>query len=106
MDHRPALSVSKSLLIGALVGLLAACADPPELDSRIDPALEQASYPDLVPVDQLLGPNAPDPEADVRTADRLESRAAALQSRARQLQRQEAVDAETRRRLNSDNATD
>ena len=86
--------------------MLAGCTDPPDLDDRVDPALEQADYPALVPVEQILGPEQPDPEADAETAERLEARATGLQSRARQLQRQSGIDADTRRRLNSDIATD
>ena len=95
-----------AVLVALPLVLLAGCTDPPDLDSSVDPALEAADYPALVPVDQLLGQSAPDPDADTQTADRLNARAAGLQSRARQLQRSDAIDADTRRRLNSDIETD
>ena len=106
MNFRPAQSVMRTTLFFVSALTLAACADPPDLDDSVDPALEQADYPDLVPIEQILGNTQPDPEADAETADRLEARAAGLQSRARQLQRQDGIDADTRRRLNSSIPTD
>ncbi len=106
MTDKPIQSIVSASLLGALLVVLAGCTDPPDLDASIDPALEEADYPDLVPIDDILGPDTDDPVADAGTADRLEARAAGLESRARQLQRQRGIDDDTRRRLNSDIATD
>ncbi|WP_050931575.1 hypothetical protein [Aestuariivita boseongensis] len=106
MIRAPALPLLKTLLLCAVVLAVAACTDPPDLDASVDPALEQADYPQLVPVAQILGPDTPDPEADLQRTERLEARAAGLQARAAGLQRTSGIDEETRRRLNSDIQTD
>ena len=97
--------LQKTVLIAALAGL-SACSDPPGLDNRIDPALEQAKYPDLVPFEQIVAPERPDPEADAEITEQISSRASGLQLRAQQLQSQTIVDEATRRRLEGGIATD
>ncbi len=94
-----------AVLLGTF-SAISACTNPPDLDDSVDPTLEQANYPALVPVEQILGRSPLDPETDQQTAQRLEGRAASLQSRARRLQQTSGIDEETRRRLNSDIETD
>ncbi len=83
----------------AICVALAGCADLPDLDETVPPALEDANYPALAPVDQVLGRSATEAANDEETADQLEARSAGLQARADTLQRRSAIDSETRRRL-------
>ncbi len=98
-------TLQKVILIGALIGL-SACTDPPGLDSSVDPELEQARFPELVPFELITGPDRPDPEADAEITEQISARASGLQSRAQQLQSQTVIDEATRRRLEGGIATD
>jgi hypothetical protein len=85
-----------------LLLLLTACTRFPELDAAVDTSALDAPYPDLVPIEQLLEP-APRPGSGARVepdvAETLQSRAAGLQSRARNLGNTPVMDDETRDRL-------
>ena len=70
----------------ALCLTLCACIDIPEVEGTVVPSLEDAAYPDLVPLDPLLAqaiPTGVDPDETTRD---LELRIAALRARARALQ--------------------
>ncbi|TKZ19217.1 hypothetical protein FAP39_12325 [Shimia litoralis] len=60
--------------------LLASCAQFPAVDSTEDPALADAPYPELVPVEQVLIDTPP--RLDENSADQLQSRINGLNRRA------------------------
>lgn len=86
------------LRLTCLLFLLAACSDAPDLPGGIDPALADAAYPTLVPVEQILGPAPVDPAADAQVTGQLDARIAALQARAERL-RGDRIDPATRKRM-------
>lgn len=50
------------LMLGTMFGLLlAGCADFPELDRKVDPAVMAAPYPPLLPFNLLTPPPPPPP---------------------------------------------
>lgn len=83
---------------GLTVLVLAACTQFPQLDETIDPATEAADYPELVPLEPILADAAVAPERHAETEAALSARAAALRSRAAQLQ-SGVVDDETQARM-------
>lgn len=97
--HAP-LCWPKSTLpgLGAALVLLAGCVDVPELTERVPPSLERASYPALVPLERLLGPELNRQEEDQQITDQLKARQANLRRRADAL-RGDVVDAQTRQRM-------
>jgi len=84
----------------ALFLALAACSQFPELDGTIPADLENADYPDLVPLEPLLARAAPVIADPVETTEALDARAAALRARANALQRRAILDNGARTRLN------
>ena len=83
----------------ALLGLglaLAACTTFPEIDAVETPGVDSAPYPDLVPIGTLLETGPPRATPEIRAG--VESRAAALRSRAAALQGP-IVDPQTRSRM-------
>ncbi len=73
-------------LAGVVVFLvLSACTQVPELDNVIEPRLERAAYPDLVPLQQVLAVQKPPGEASRDLEEELNARRARLQSKAREL---------------------
>jgi len=84
----------------ALFLALAACTQFPELEGTISPDLENADYPDLVPLEPLLARAAPAIADPVETTKALDTRVAALRARANALQRRAILDNGTRTRLN------
>ncbi|MFL4470632.1 hypothetical protein ACERZ8_12350 [Tateyamaria armeniaca] len=80
---------------------LAACAQFPELDGTVAPDLENADFPDLVPLEPLLARTAPVVADPVETSEALDARVAALRARAAALQRREIVDQDAENRLNT-----
>lgn len=103
MSSRAATRIS---LAAVLTTLLAGCSHPPELPRREPDALTGAAYPQLVPIERILGTAAPDPEQHTQRSDRLEARVANLKARARGLQGASDLDSETRARLNRHKETD
>ncbi len=71
--------------IGGLIalGLLAGCAQFPELEAGETPGVAEAPYPKLVPLETLL--EAPAPVATVEMVGAVEGRAAGLRARAARL---------------------
>ena len=67
-----------------LIPLVSACATFPALDSVPEPQATQATYPALMPIDELLAQIPPPPTTD--PAAEVEARAAALRDRAAALQ--------------------
>lgn len=94
------------LALAGVVALVAACTKPPDLDDSVSPALKHADYPDLVPIEQLLGPAPETPDADAETAAALERRLSGLQARATRLQASTGIDQATRERLGEPPVTD
>lgn len=80
--------------------MCSACAQFPELDSTVAPDIENASYPALVPFEQL---NIPAMESD-DAEDPLIARTAALKARAARL-RGTVLDTDSRTRLTSGQST-
>ena len=79
--------------------LIAGCTQFPELDATIPTSVENAAFPELVPLEPLLAANGPvvsDPQA---TTQSLEARVTSLRARARSLQSRAVIDAGTRARL-------
>lgn len=80
------LSVSQFrhlLYLGAVV--MNGCTQVPELNNTIEPDLQRAKYPELIPLDRALG-MAPSPmDASAKLEDQLNARRAALQKKARDL---------------------
>ena len=94
MSRRPLRIVS--LLSAAL--LLAGCIDVPELGETLTPEVEDAPYPDLLPLETVLI-RPPDPRTEAEEIDaELEARRAALERRAAALNAP-VVDDPTRSRL-------
>lgn len=83
----------------ALCLTLTACTQFPDLDGTISPALAEADYPALVPLDPLLASAIPATTDTAQTTQNLESRIASLRARARALQAGAVVDDGTRTRL-------
>lgn len=80
---------------------LCACTQFPELDGTVTPDLENADFPDLVPLEPLLARTQPVVANPVQTTQALEARLSALRARARVLQGRSIVDSDTRARLRS-----
>ncbi|MFZ5965044.1 hypothetical protein ACOXXX_19025 [Thalassococcus sp. BH17M4-6] len=83
-------------LLPALLFVLVACAQFPELDATATPGVAEAEYPRLVPLERLL--EAPAPRATEIVRENVKGRAAALKARAARL-RAPVVDAATRARM-------
>lgn len=69
---------------------VSACTQFPELDDAVPETAENAGYPELVPVESLLGPDRFDPTQNDETADRIENRTRSLQARAERLRQRNA----------------
>ncbi|WP_164661019.1 hypothetical protein [Tropicibacter sp. Alg240-R139] len=81
-----------------LLPVLAACTQVPELNEKVSSQLQDAKYPELLPLDQALGPPIA-PEAEARkVTQQLEARRDSLKRRAAALQNP-VVDADDRDRL-------
>lgn len=84
----------------AILALLAACTQVPELQDTVNSDMRNADFPDLVPLDSTLGPAInPEDEAS-KLQNELVGRREHLRNRASQLQ-SKVVDDTTRDRLNS-----
>lgn len=70
----------------ALCLTLCACIDIPEVDGTVLPELEDAAYPDLVPLDPLLARSIPSGVDTEETTKTLQARIVALRARALALQ--------------------
>lgn len=70
----------------ALCLTLCACIDIPEVEGTVLPELEDAPYPELVPLDPLLASTVPPGVDAEETTQSLQARIAALRARARALQ--------------------
>lgn len=84
----------------ALFLALGACSGFPELEGTIPADVENADYPDLVPLEPLLARAAPAVADPVETSAALDARVAALRARANALQRRAILNNGTRTRLN------
>lgn len=82
----------------ALFLALAACTQFPELDSTVVPNLENAEFPELVPLEPLMARTSPVVADADRTTQALDARVAALRARAAALQRRDIVDQDTETR--------
>ena len=81
------------------LGLMAGCTQFPELDAKVGEQDRTATYPDLIPVDEItsgIPPAAITPE----TGEDLDARTDALRARADRL-RGDVIDEDTRRRMQS-----
>lgn len=88
-------------LLPFLVLSCAACTQVPELNERVPPDVKTADYPDLVPLDEALGPpDNPEDEAK-KLEDSLQARREALAARAQKL-KAPIVDEAARSRLNDE----
>ncbi len=80
--------------------LLAACSEVPELDAAVPDWVDNADYPDLVPLDRALA-NAPLPQTQsAEIEEDVTARAERLRARAERLNTT-IVDEQTRERMNS-----
>lgn len=88
-----------ALLAGVVyVHLLTACSEIPELDAAVPDWVDDASYPDLVPLDRALA-KAPLPRAQsAEIEEEVANRAAQLKARAERLNTP-VVDEQTRNRM-------
>lgn len=80
--------VSRStFLIGAATLALGACANPPDVEAALGPDPAGSDYPALLPIEDILGDQPVDSEADTLAQQRLDRRVSALKSRAAALRR-------------------
>ncbi|MEL6463474.1 MAG: hypothetical protein AAFQ58_00780 [Pseudomonadota bacterium] len=78
---------------------LTACTQFPELDDTVSPAVQDAAFPALVPLEPLLAGATPVVSDPIATTDALQTRVSALRARARALQQRPIVDPATRARM-------
>lgn len=84
--------------LAMLVVFAAACSRTPDLGTRAAPDLDNADYPALIPLDNVLGPPV-DPQSEAeKLAEDLNRRRDALKARAGRLN-QPVVDPESAARL-------
>ena len=81
-----------------LITFLTACTQFPELDDAVSSRAQDASYPELVPVNGLLARAEPQNATPDQTVASLNARVAALRARASRLRRT-VVDPNTRNRM-------
>ncbi|SEL87714.1 hypothetical protein SAMN05443999_10930 [Roseovarius azorensis] len=79
------------------LGLMAGCTQFPELDAQIAEQDRNATYPDLIPVEDITS-GIPPKTITPQTGEDLDLRAEALRSRADRL-RGDVIDEDTRRRM-------
>ena len=82
----------------AALGLLAACADFPDLDSAISQRGRNSPYPSLIQIDGIHRPGASELERIETIAKTMVARANGLRQRASAL-RGPIIDAQTRRKM-------
>ncbi len=82
----------------AVLLVLAACSERPDLESTITDAARDAPWPDLVPLEPLLAASAPPRERTGAPETGLAARRDRLQQRAQRLNAA-VVDADTRSRM-------
>ena len=80
----PCLQPLKCVCLIATVGLATACAQFPQLDDRVTPAVADAAPPDLIPLGPLLA-RADRPDPTLTGPAGLDARLAALRARAARL---------------------
>ncbi|SLN48329.1 hypothetical protein TRL7639_02662 [Falsiruegeria litorea R37] len=88
----------KLRLVICLLPAFAACTQVPELNDKVSSQLKNANYPQLVPLDQALGPSIAPEEQAQKVTQQLEARRDSLKQRAAALQKP-VVDAADRDRL-------
>jgi hypothetical protein len=71
-------------LLILITGLVAGCSDILPLDRSVDKRNRDASYPDLIPVEEIRA-QATTPQITPDTADTLDQRSAGLRARAARL---------------------
>ncbi|KGM89038.1 hypothetical protein rosmuc_01006 [Roseovarius mucosus DSM 17069] len=86
-------------LLILLTGLVAGCSDILPLDRTVDKRTRDASYPDLIPTEDIRA-QATTPQITPDTADTLDQRSAGLRARAARLKRG-VVDPGTQERMQS-----
>ncbi|NNE52921.1 MAG: hypothetical protein HKN30_11035 [Sulfitobacter sp.] len=62
--------------------ILAACTQFPELENTVRPEVQEASYPELIPLEPILATVEASPVDPVQTEAALETRLASLRARA------------------------
>ena len=82
----------------ALLALLSACTQVPELNSKIPAEMKRADFPVLTPLDETLGPPVAPADQAQKLEDQLVGRRSNLQAQAQKL-RSPVVDKATRTRL-------
>lgn len=93
-------NICLAITLVALSGA-AACTRVPELESKVTPQMRAAPFPELIPLEERLGP-ALDPSREAQDLnEQLNARSQALQNRARQLQAP-IVDEAARKRLETE----
>lgn len=86
-------------LLILITGLVAGCSDILPLDRSVDKRTRDASYPDLIPVEEIRA-QATTPQITPDTADTLDRRSAGLRARAARL-KGGVVDPGTQERMQS-----
>jgi hypothetical protein len=77
-------------LLILITGLVAGCSDILPLDRSVDKRNRDASYPDLIPVEEIRA-QATTPQITPDTADTLDQRSAGLRARAAHANRSERL---------------
>ncbi len=86
------------LALTLLVGL-GACVDAPELDRAVPGWVDDAPYPELIPLGPDILTAVPPEDQSQEIGDRLTARADGLKTRAGRLQAAPVLDEETRKRM-------
>ncbi|WP_370211532.1 hypothetical protein [Roseovarius sp.] len=101
MPHRASrlsMALAPALILGGLVFGVSGCTQFPEVHASVSDEMANKPYPDLVPIHTLRA-RIDSPTLTPQNADAVAARADALRSRAAALKRREAVDAQTRARM-------
>lgn len=77
--------------------LLAGCTQFPEVDAAEGARVDEADYPRLLPLDQIL--DAPESLVDATIEEQVEGRVARLKARADWIRNRTVIDKATRRRM-------
>lgn len=96
----------RNLAILATIAGLCACSSFPDLDDQVSPDVQNASFPALLPVEDLrarvaTGPIEPREQPIIAQAEQIDNRANALRARAAGL-RGDVIDEADRERLDQD----
>ncbi|MGR3662479.1 MAG: hypothetical protein ACU0CA_15060 [Paracoccaceae bacterium] len=90
----------KALIIPLLIStLLTACANIPELEDAVSPAVQNSRFPELIDQNVILAEADAGQEESLATSETLVERAEDLQSRAAKLRQDPLIDASTKQRM-------